>query len=645
VAISFSRPDPSSPAAVADANFPTARRGFDQHEVREFLRMVGAELARAHERERFLEQELRTRRQQQAAPALPAELDDETVARLLGEETTRIVQAARESAAAIRSRAEETAERLVRDARDEAQRLREDADLEATRRRKDAETDAEAELEMAKQQGREMVEEARAYRERALAELSRRRDLARQQIDQLIHGRDRLVQAFERARLAAADVVAELAPLGELDEYVNLAPTTGPVPVMVPAAKLAERSSIADDALTVGRRPVPAAPEPAPELDRAPAAVDPAVDEPDEVVEVVDEIVEEVGDDVEVEPVVDEHDDTVELATPDVSTIEASTIEAATIETDTIETDTVEVGRNATVLPFRRLAAPPAVDEPEAEASDADVDVEAGDEIDDDEVTASDVDDLFARLRAQRVTEPTAPSELSGEGAETIEVADAPTAFERRDELLTPLIVACARKLKRVLADEQNTALERLRQKDPVTAVDQLVGAADEHAARYVDAVAGDLLAAARGGADSVNGSCDDDSLRAGDALGTVGDALAAALIAPLRDRLAERVEASGGDHEQITKSARAVYREWKTKHIDDSLDHLLRMAYNRGAYASLPEGTLCRWAADPAVGACSECEDNTLQGVVPRGMAYPTGHVTAPAHDGCRCLLEPADQ
>ena len=182
-------------------------------------------------------------------PGPPPELDDETLARLLGEETTRILQAARESAAAIRAKAEEAAERLLREAREDAQHLRDETDSEVTRRRRDAEQDAEAELEMAKQQGREMVEEARAYRERVLSELSRRRDLARQQIDQLVHGRDRLVQAFERARLVAADVVAELAPLGELSEYVNLSPTTGPVPVMVPASRLGEISSISDDVL------------------------------------------------------------------------------------------------------------------------------------------------------------------------------------------------------------------------------------------------------------------------------------------------------------------------------------------------------------------------------------------------------------
>ncbi|MFZ9123585.1 MAG: DivIVA domain-containing protein, partial [Ilumatobacteraceae bacterium] len=58
MAISFSRPDPSSPSAVAGASFPTTRRGFDQSEVRDFLRMVSAELSRLQERERFLEREL-----------------------------------------------------------------------------------------------------------------------------------------------------------------------------------------------------------------------------------------------------------------------------------------------------------------------------------------------------------------------------------------------------------------------------------------------------------------------------------------------------------------------------------------------------------------------------------------------------------
>ena len=214
MAISFSRPDPSSPAAVGSAQFTVTRRGFDTEEVRDFLRSVSAELGRLQERERFLESELRA--MQTRGMSGPGVLDEETVTALLGEETARVLTVAREAAAQMRVRAAEAAERLVREANSDAIRVREDADIETSRRRSDAASDVEAELELAKQQGREMVNEAREYREKVLSELARRRELARQQIEQLIHSRDRLVNAFDRARLAANDVV------GDLDEFDDL---------------------------------------------------------------------------------------------------------------------------------------------------------------------------------------------------------------------------------------------------------------------------------------------------------------------------------------------------------------------------------------------------------------------------------------
>ena len=77
---------------------------------------------------------------------------------------------------------------------------------------------------MAKQQGRDMVNEARAYRERVLADVARRRELAREQIEDLMHGRDRIVQVFDRARIATEDVLRELDDVAEEpSEFVNLA--------------------------------------------------------------------------------------------------------------------------------------------------------------------------------------------------------------------------------------------------------------------------------------------------------------------------------------------------------------------------------------------------------------------------------------
>jgi DivIVA domain-containing protein len=549
MAISFSRPDPSSPAAVADAAFGTSRRGFDQQEVRDFLRMVAAELARLQERERFLERELRAAQTAPAAAGMPL-IDEDTATRLLGEEAARLLVAARESAAAIKGKAEEGAGRLLKEASDEAQRMREEADLEASRRRTDAAADAEAELAMAKQQGREMVEEARAYRERVLAELSRRRELARQQIEQLIHGRDRLLQAFERARLVAVDVVAEMTPMTGPDEFVDLSPTTGPVPIMVPASAIGDASAIDDGVLG-------AAPE-------AALVVVVGVDEEPALEEPIEDPVDE-----------------------------------------------------ATVIAFP-----------------------ATEEIDDDEVTATDVDDLFARLRAGRP----AGSDEAGEIDEadtfvddTVDV-DAPvdddSPFARRDAALVPLIVASARKLKRVLADEQNDVLDRLRRSEPVQQLDDLVPPADQQVDRYADAIAGELTAAVTaGGASDATGP-----------LSEVRETLAGDLVGPLRDRLDRAVAEGDGDHDAITKRARSVYREWKTQHIDEHLDDLFRLAYGRGAAAGTTPGTPVRWLTDPGVTACADCDDNSLAGAVAAGVAFPTGHTSAPSHAGCRCLVTPVD-
>ena len=169
MAASLSRPDPSSPASVAEAGFSTSRRGFNQDEVRAFLTSVAAELSRLQERGRLLQARLDAA--EAAASSIP-DLDDETVAARLGEETLRVLQTARESASQIKIRAEENAAKILHDANDEVNRLRQDSEVEVARKRHDAASDAEAEVALAKQQGREMVNEARAYRERVLADLN-----------------------------------------------------------------------------------------------------------------------------------------------------------------------------------------------------------------------------------------------------------------------------------------------------------------------------------------------------------------------------------------------------------------------------------------------------------------------------------------
>ncbi|MET0326770.1 MAG: DivIVA domain-containing protein, partial [Ilumatobacteraceae bacterium] len=596
--------------------FGTARRGFDQQEVRDFLRMVAAELARLQERERFLERELRAAQ----ANALPPDgIDDEMATRLLGEEAARILQTAREGAAAIRNKAEDGAAQLLRDAAGEAQRVREEADLEASRRRSEAARDADSELGSAKQQGREMVDEARAYRERVLGELSRRRELAREQIEQLLHGRDRLLDAFERARLAAVDVVAEITPLGEPEEYVDLSPTTGPVPITRHRSAIGDASAIDDRALIVD---APAAVEPEPEL------VDAADLDRDPLEHVECEPVDHGG--VEM---FDREDD------PDPEPV---------VPVGPPAPDAPDLAAEATVLNFPT----PSADVPPDD-----------DEIDDDDVTATDIDDLFARLRSTDPDElveeleteeledlvdtvlveidaeplPDEPDTGRDDGADRSDAAETP--FRRRDAALVPLIVASARKLKRVLADEQNEVLDALRSSVSVASLDQLVTGADEQADRYVAAVAADLAAAVAAGAASVP----PELAVAGAPMGVPGpvrDLLVAELVAPLRERLERSVTDGDGDNDAIAKRARGVYREWKTQRIDEQLDDLFRLAYCEGIGAAVPPSSLVTWEVDPDGPPSPDCEDNALAGPVAIGEPFPSGHRTPPMHPGCRCLL-----
>jgi hypothetical protein len=304
---------------------------------------------------------------------------------------------------------------------------------------------------------------------------------------------------------------------------------------------------------------------------------------------------------------------------------------------------------------------------------------DSDDEFEDGESKAS-VDDLFARLRAARADKVVAQATVDEEAPEALAdvtelfVAEAvtnatdvdateelsvfhasPTApielveaddtpFGRRDAELTPLIVAAARKLKRVLADEQNDVLHILRRTEPVRAFDTLLPSPGDHAQRYAAAIEGELRLAALAGAASIDAGDKGDHLHEitrGKALQPATDALAAAIIEPLRIRVERAVADADGDNGELAELVRALYREWKTQRIDEHLDDVARMAFGRGALVALAPGTSVCWAVDPNGPACPDAEDNALAGVIGAGQPFPTDHTCAPAHEGCRCMLQ----
>ena len=648
MAISFSRPDPSSPTAVAGATFPSSRRGFDQNEVRDFLRMVSAEISRQQERITFLERELLN--SQQAAPAPQIELNEETITELLGEETARIVQAAREAASKIKVRSEETATRLVREATDEAARVREDAELEAARVRQDATSDAEAEVLMAKQQGRDMVNEARAYRERVLADVARRRELAREQIEDLMHGRDRIVQVFDRARIATEDVLRELDDVAEEpSEFVNLAPTTGPIPIIVQADEIEAREAM--------RPAVSSAPAFAP------------YDQDEDVAVMAEEVV--IDRSALIEDVVVIEKTVVEELVVEVVAEAPAVIEAPVIEVETPIAPVVELVVETPVSNVVPLFA-----RQEVQAVDTDdEDLDDEDDVNDPplvivepkaKVVVPPADDIFAKLRRsgadsvakevattqvkkaepkkktpEKVTEPVVEKAVEMAAEPVIEEIATPTPFELRDEALAPVIAAMSRRLKRVLADEQNEVLDILRGKLSVKTLDAIVGPKADHSARMIEALEASLKGAALAGAKSLSDASDKEVQKmVATQMAAINEYVVATVVAPLRERLSRSISQASGDNAELTSLVRLVYREWKNTHVDTQVDNIAQTSFGRGAFAALTPGTKICWKVDPYGPACADAEDNSLAGFVGAGEAFPTGHTHAPAHAGCRCAL-----
>jgi hypothetical protein len=226
----------------------------------------------------------------------------------------------------------------------------------------------------------------------------------------------------------------------------------------------------------------------------------------------------------------------------------------------------------------------------------------------------------------------------------TVEVDD--SAFGRRDAVITPLIVVAARKLKRVLADEQNDVLHALRRSPTISALEPMLPTAAEHARRYADAVEPELIEAATAGAGSLNEANATElqrRVRAADAVSPSIETLVATIVTPLRERMATAVADAGGDTTELAGVTRAVYREWKIQHIDEHLDEVVRIAFGRGALAGVDPGTPVKWVHDPRVAVCADCDDNALSGVIPAGEPFATGQPCAPAHEGCRCMLATA--
>ncbi|MEX1217332.1 MAG: DivIVA domain-containing protein [Acidimicrobiales bacterium] len=617
---------PIDPDRILDKTFATVKKGSDPVEVQRYLLQLSNQLKSAQSQVADLDRELEASRRQNAEHD---PIDPSNLTKLLGEETTRVLDAAQSAAAEIRAKAEENVARLLRDAREESVRLREEADAFAIRRtqeaeqastelveqlesqRASAELEAAAIVEASKQQGRDMLLEAQQVRQRMLDDLARRRQSLRQQIEQLQDGRDRLSAAYDVVRetlaiateelhvaLPEARLSAEVASLQSLEVELNA--TITPI---VTAEELGEPTIDVFPASPTG--PVLPPVSSAPKLRVVPPVEEPSANQAQQSKTENAVFNEAVAQKVEVVP------------DPPVDTIAPPEDPREGRHSSSVRVVRTSSGKASDV--FARLRQE---GEDEAAQDAAALEVVA-------DVVVEGPDVVVEELAILKDLESTAVQENNADQDFIVARNDAVSALE----------TSLSRRVKRELSDEQNELLSTLRSiKGNLSAI-AFLPTPESQLERYEDIALPALADAAEAGAAlaPVKGR--------GGARASVGDLaadVAAAIVGPLRDRLERAISESAGDHDDLAQRIRSTFREWKSQRVDDAISFAVLAACNRGIVDRIPKASKMRWVIASGDAPSPDCEDNALGGAIGRGETFPTGHKVPPLHSGCHCVVLP---
>jgi len=668
--------DPVSAEEVAHRRFSSAFRGFDPTEVREYLDRVAAELRVLVKRERELQRRLADAEHRAAHPVI----DEDVLTQSLGEETSRILASAHDVARELKSRAEENAARILREAHAQAQRITASAEVVLVERSEEAEKaadeirhatrvemesvvakarqDAKALAAGAEAQANRMVKEAEAASARVAKELARRRRTAHAQVEQLLAGRERLLEAYRVVHRTLEEVGEELqrAEPEAREASEAVARRTGTELDHADAgppdhADSESRISVSVAADTAGSLagPVIVEPERAP-TPRPEPRVDPpaspglraegvSIDAPP--AHVIVETAAESQSAVGVEPAADDE--------PAAESERASEVQLGpepVAESTPVDVSHAETGIEADLAPdpgpdtlgdapsgvaelFARIKAGSGAAVARAEEVLEDLDPSGG---------AASTSASAESTPAAGGSEPGADEGLvDGLGDDASADGDE-AALKRRDVALESITSRLSRKLKRALQDEQNEVLDGLRSHRGPPSEELLPSSADQvdHYRRTsVDLLEEALMAGARfmsPGASPVPQVAD------------LAENLAQTLAGPLRRRLQRGLAGENADDAPVTaERISAAYREWKTQMVDRLAGDATISAFSRGAVQAAPGAPLL-WVVDDDGGPCPDCYDNALAGPTAGGDTYPTGQEHPPAHAGCRCLLVPAN-
>jgi hypothetical protein len=538
--------------------------------------------------------------------------------------------------------------------------VREAAEATAERMRAEASETARQVLDQSKHEAKTALDTAHATRDQMLGDLSRKRKVAMVQIEQLRAGRDRLLDAYRTVRRTLDEVTSELQRADA--EARAAAEAAGRRAIRADAGL--ERVPPPEHAAELATGPTPVAESataPGPAMGAGPAM---AADQVWAATVTRDDAAAATSE--EAEP---------SAAEPPTAAGGGISVEGAAVAEPSTQGDTTDApalaGSGPTPAP---AAGMPASGDTDIGAAGGLSIVEAPSALESVRVIAAEPGERGGppesvamgsehALDQERVAmekdspaseEPAAAAASAGEERSVTEPATAAnvdeTMLQRRDEAIGPIEADLARKLKRVLQDEQNDLLDRLRNVRGTPTAAEVLPDRQVHAARFRDAGRPLLGRAAQAGSDFASWSLDGSrSSPAADArrsrpadIDDLATGLAEAIIDPLRRRL-EQAILGDDDPVVLAESLGAAYREWKTQRIEQTAADQVAGAFARGQFAATPEGTRLRWIVDDVDGPCPDCDDNALAGDLAKAEPWPTGQQHPPAHVGCRCLVVPA--
>ena len=542
-----------APEAVEKADFDTVRRGYAPEPVRSRLREVAEEIRRLNSLVALLQERIA---EFESTPS--KELESARVAEALGDEAARLLQAARNAAQERVERAEAESDEITGKAR----------------------VAAAAIVEQGREQGAEMVVEARNVRERILSDLARKRHAHRAEVEQLRVIRDRLLEALSICSEGLDGWISDLVQVGPqaaaaaeragLRIAAEPKPSVGEMEAEIHAARLAGlpldvgygQATSDDEAAAAGTDSGP---------EEAPGVGDPSAEgtEPDEPAGV-----EEMEERKELEELeeLDELDET-----------------SGYVEIVGYEDDPPETSGSAAVglydveaeYAFEFDAGPGPVQE-QAPDLEADLSTVADDAPEPalQVAASSDADAIFARLRSITsgpASEPSPereelpPATASGqearvaapavdESGEEAPAGEAPAEAEASepDDLMSAAravaVGGIARRLKRLVVDEQGELLDAMRRSGSRAL--RGVIAAD------TDAYTRAALEPLQDFASDIDVSIDDIDLKA------AGAAIVSVLVEPVRARLGELVEDTD-DLDELGSAVRSIYRESRSRRAE----------------------------------------------------------------------------